>query len=77
MYLIIFYGFVNSMLCTLLQFINTPESITFRNIPSGPELIVGIRGICSLLYLDVTDFSERYVTMNENEWVSNVNLYSN
>jgi WD40 repeat protein len=48
-----------------MQFQETPESIVFA---SEHELIVGLRGLPHLLYIDLLTFTQRNVSLNEHDW---------
>lgn len=62
-----------------IQFPQTPESLIFttpiNDSNEVPELIVGLRGLSSLVYLQIEGtFEQRQVSMNEKEWDTHVSF---
>ncbi len=58
-----------------LNFNFTPESLVFASPANEPtELVIGLRGVPYLIYLDVTNFEQRSVSINENEWDTHVSF---
>jgi WD40 repeat protein len=72
-----------------MQFNHTPESIVFTIPPPSsfdsaidssishsvePELIIGLRGLCHLVYYHLITFEQRQISMNETDWNTHVSF---
>eukprot|EP01033_Poteriospumella_lacustris_P002579 gene2579-1875_t len=53
----------------VMQFQENPESLVFS---SDEELIIGLRGLPHLLYIDLNSYTQRCVSLNEHEWDQHV-----